>query len=91
MLPILGSGASGEAEVAVITSVGSPKVVIKSDQEPAMVDIQNQVRREIWNEIAEIKQKAQQISLAGRRARGAISATEGRSGNLMSEEGWSEV
>ena len=29
-------------------------------------------------------QKAQLISLAGRRARGAISATEGRSGNLMS-------
>ena len=29
-------------------------------------------------------QKAQQVSLAGRRARGKISAVEGRSGNLMS-------
>ena len=30
-----------------------------------MINIQNQVRREIWNEIADIKQKAQQIRNSG--------------------------
>ena len=37
--------------VNIITSIGSPKVVLKSDQEPAMIDIQSQVRKEFWNEM----------------------------------------
>ena len=41
----------------IITSVGCPKVIIKSDQEPAMIAIQKEVRKELWNEIITIMNK----------------------------------
>ena len=31
--------------VNILNSVGSPKIIIKTDQEPATVDIQNEVRK----------------------------------------------
>ena len=34
----------------IITSVGCPKVIIKSDQEPAIVDLQKDIRKELWKE-----------------------------------------
>ena len=40
--------------VEIINSVGSPKIIIKSDQEPAIVDLQKEVRKELWDEILEI-------------------------------------
>ena len=41
----------------IITSVGRPKMVIKSDQEPAMVAVQKEVRKELSSEIIEIMNK----------------------------------
>ena len=38
----------------IITSVGCPKIIIKADQEPAMVSLQKEVRKELWNEIIDI-------------------------------------
>ena len=35
--------------VEIINSVGSPKIIIKSDQEPAIVDLQKEVRKELWD------------------------------------------
>ncbi len=37
--------------IEIIDSVGSPKIIIKSDQEPAIVEIQREVRKELWNEL----------------------------------------
>ena len=39
---------------SIINSVGSPKVIIKSDQEPSMVDIQMETRKELWAEVLKI-------------------------------------
>ena len=36
--------------VEIINSIGSPKIIIKSDQEPAIVDSQKDVRKELWDE-----------------------------------------
>ena len=38
----------------IITSVGCPKMILKSDQEPAMIALQKEVRKELWQEIIEI-------------------------------------
>lgn len=34
----------------IINDIGAPKLIIKSDQEPAMIDLKNEIRKEIWNE-----------------------------------------
>ena len=41
----------------IITSVGCPKIVIKADQEPAMISLQKEIRKELWNEVIEITNK----------------------------------
>ncbi len=43
--------------VGIITSVRSPKIVLKSDQEPAMISLQKEIRKELWNEVIEIMNK----------------------------------
>ena len=45
----------------IITSVGCPKVIIKSDQEPAMIALQKEIRKELWNEVIEIMNKVKII------------------------------
>ena len=40
--------------ISIINSVGSPKVIIKSDQEPSMIDIQMETRKELWSEVIKI-------------------------------------
>ena len=44
-----------ERVTKVINSIGAPKVVIKSDQEPAMKSMQLEIRKELWNEICRIQ------------------------------------
>ena len=41
----------------IINSVGCPKLVLKSDQEPAMIALQKEVRKELWNEVVDIMNK----------------------------------
>ena len=41
----------------IITSVGCPKVMIKTYQEPAIISLQKEIRKELWNEIIEITSK----------------------------------
>ena len=45
--------------VHVIGEVGSDSAVImlKSDQEPAMISLQKEIRKELWNEVNEIAGK----------------------------------
>ena len=38
----------------IITSVGCPKIIIKADQEPAMISLQKETRKELWQEILKI-------------------------------------
>ena len=64
-LPVIRKGAYKskiiKRVIEVINSVGSPKIIIKSDQEPAIVDLQKDVRKELWNEIIEITKQAKGI------------------------------
>ena len=41
----------------IITSVGCPKIILKTDQEPAMISLQKEIRKELWNEIISIMNK----------------------------------
>ena len=50
----------------IITSVGCPKVIIKADQEPAMISLQKEVRKELWNEIIDIMNKVKDTRSEGR-------------------------
>ena len=45
----------------IINSVGSPKIIIKSDQEPAIVDLQKEIRKELWDEIIEIAKQTKGV------------------------------
>ena len=45
----------------MINSVGSPKIIIKSDQEPAIIDLQKDIRKELWDEIIEIAKQTKGI------------------------------
>ena len=47
--------------IEIIDGVGSPKIIIKSDQEPAMAEIQREVRKEPWNELVEIIKKVKEV------------------------------
>ena len=48
----------------IISSVGCPKMVLNSDQEPAMIAIQKETRRELWNEILEILDKVKENKMS---------------------------
>ena len=47
--------------VEIIDSVGAYKVIIKTDQEPAIIDVQKEVRRELWEELTEIMKDVKNI------------------------------
>ena len=38
----------------IITSIGCPKVILKTYQGPAMIALQKEIRNELWQEILEI-------------------------------------
>ena len=37
--------------------MGCPKIVLKTDQEPAMIALQKEIRKELWQEITDIMNK----------------------------------
>ena len=43
----------------IIDSMGTPHVILKSDQEPAMVSLQQEVRRNRWAEIQQIMEASE--------------------------------
>ena len=44
----------------IINSVGSPKVILKSDQEPAIIDLQKEIRKELWDEVLKLIEKIEE-------------------------------
>ena len=46
---------------SIINSVGSPKVIIKTDQEPAMISLQQAIRKELWEEILHIASRVKDV------------------------------
>ena len=55
-----------ERVIKIVSAIGSSTIVIKSDQEFAIKDVQNEVRKRIWKEknalISEIKRASQSSS-----------------------------
>ena len=47
--------------IEVINSVGSHKIILKSNQEPAIVHLQKHARRKLWDEFFEITKQAKGI------------------------------
>ena len=44
----------------IISKLGYPRVVLKCDQEPAIVDVSKEVRKELWAEMKEIANKVKE-------------------------------
>ena len=65
-LPVIRKGAYKSKIVKrvteIINSVGSPEIIIKSDQKPAIVYLQKEIRRELWDEIIEISKQTKVCS-----------------------------
>ncbi len=49
--------------MAIINSIGSPKIIIKTEQEPAMTTMQSELRKELWNEALQIAERIKDMKL----------------------------
>ena len=49
--------------VEIIDSVGAHKIIIKTDQEPAIIDVQKEVRRELWEELNEVMNEVKSLKM----------------------------
>ena len=47
----------------IITSVGCPKMILKSNQEPAIMALQKEIRRELWQDILEIMNRVKESGI----------------------------
>ena len=45
----------------ILKSVGCPKIIINSDQEPAITSLQKEIRKELWKEITEIMNRVKDL------------------------------
>ena len=50
-----------ERVARIINSIGAPKIIFKTDQEPAIVSIQKEVRKELWKEVIEIMNRVKDL------------------------------
>ena len=47
--------------IETIDSIGSPKIIIKTDQESAIIEVQKEVRKELWNELIAMIKKVKEV------------------------------
>ena len=45
----------------MINSIGAPKIIIKTDQEPAIIDVQREVRKQLWDEVIRIAEEVRDL------------------------------